>query len=930
MVGRTISHYRIVEQVGAGGMGVVYRAHDERLDRDVALKVLPSGALSDDAARKRFRTEALTLSRLNHPNVATVYDFDTADKLDFLVMELVAGASLALRPGPLPNSDLIEIGKQIAKALEEAHAQGIVHRDLKPGNVMITPKGQVKLLDFGLAGFFGPAESDETRTMAWPPQGTAPYMAPEQVLAGRVDARSDIYAMGALLYELATGQRPFQEKVTAELIAAILRRSPTPPSELNHNLGPGLQQVILRCLEKDPKRRYQSASEVLAALESLAANRPVAWGRRRLPAVALAVVLAVGATLAGPRLRRFVWSRPALAAPVSRVLVADFDNRTSNPVFDQTLSELLSSALEQSKRISVFPPNRLPDALRLMKRTENSRIDEQLGREICEREALQALVAGSISRFGDHYLLLVRALTPHGDTLAQTRAEVADVADIPGAVDSIAKDLRTDFGESGSSIAKNFLPLAQVTSPSLEAVRSFSLGKQRLYSAHPQEAAVFFQKALELDSKFAMADEYLAITYEQLGDNLRAKEFYTAASRLADRVTEPERRKILGDYYLFLQDYDRALAEYQVLAQLQPDDPAVHLNLAQSYAGKFRFDEGLKEAQQAARLRPEAGPKYVLSTLYFLQGDTERALATAQDILRENPDYANAIASAAACFLAKGQWNDAERMYKRLVSYKEHSESQGRAGLADLAAARGQFGEARRQLETGIQVDTTLGNRYAAAQKKLMLASLYQEAGDAAGFAGTMNEIGIEHQDSSLTFLAGQLYARGRMFKQAELGLRVLQQAGDGNISPESKSLATLLRAEILLAHGRAAAAVQAAELATSFYDAPESIEVLARAYRRAGRYDDTARELERLLARSHERMYLSYDAPAFHKVIEAHYWLGRTYQQLGRVEAARAQFREFVNSWSQADRGLPLYQDAQRRLRTASRAMAGTPTPVM
>ena len=280
MIGKTISRYRVTAKLGAGGMGEVYLAHDERLERDVALKVLPAETLADEVARKRFRKEALALSKLNHPNIATIYDFDTQDGVDFLVMEYVEGTTLSekLSNGPLSEEEATKLGRQVAYALEEAHEHGVIHRDLKPGNVMVTPKGQAKVLDFGLTKLVQPvSETALTESLTETPAaaGTLPYMAPEQLQGRQVDARTDIHALGLLLYEMSTGRRAFREELTTRLADAILHRAPVTPRAINARVSPELERIILKCLEKDPENRYQSAKEIGVDLRRLGTSASV-------------------------------------------------------------------------------------------------------------------------------------------------------------------------------------------------------------------------------------------------------------------------------------------------------------------------------------------------------------------------------------------------------------------------------------------------------------------------------------------------------------------------------------------------------------------------------------------------------------------------------------------------------------------------------
>src|SRR5262245_7302824 len=285
MEGKALSHYRVLEKVGAGGMGIVYRARDERLERDVALKVLHPGRLSDEGARRRFRREALILSRLNHPNIGTVYDFDTQEGVDFLVMEYISGRTLTerLTSGPLPEKEVAALGAQIASALEEAHDRHILHRDLKPGNIMLTSRGQAKILDFGLATLLpSAAEASRTETISQShvQAGTLPYMPPELLRGERLDVRSDIYGAGAVLFEMATRQRPFPHEGAPQLIDAILHQGPPSPSAINRRIPPGLEAIIVKALDTDPNRRYQSARELLVDLERLGAPHPAAAAHR--------------------------------------------------------------------------------------------------------------------------------------------------------------------------------------------------------------------------------------------------------------------------------------------------------------------------------------------------------------------------------------------------------------------------------------------------------------------------------------------------------------------------------------------------------------------------------------------------------------------------------------------------------------------------
>ena len=420
LIGQTLGHYRIAEKIGAGGMGEVFRAHDEHLDRDVAIKVLPPGTLGDESARKRFHKEALALSKLNNPNIATIHDFDTQRGVDFLVMEYIPGTTLDEKLGGrhLPEKEVISLGAQLAEGLAAAHEHGVIHRDLKPGNLRLTTDGRLKILDFGLARLrlpvtpTAPTESlSETHALA----GTLPYMAPEQLLGGEVDARADIHAVGSVLYEMATGKGPFAGVECSQLIGAILRKPPRPPTALNPRLSPELARIIGKCLEKEPENRYQSAKELAIDLRRMLAPStaqvgaaPVA-GRKLwkvlVPAAVILVAAAIGARFySGSQRARVLTDRDT-------IVLSDFNNKTGDSVFDDTLKQGLSVQLEQSPMLALVSDRKVNETLKLMGRSAGDRLTPDVTREVCQRTGSKAMVTGSIAGLGSQYVIGLKAVT---------------------------------------------------------------------------------------------------------------------------------------------------------------------------------------------------------------------------------------------------------------------------------------------------------------------------------------------------------------------------------------------------------------------------------------------------------------------------------------------------------------------------------------
>jgi tetratricopeptide (TPR) repeat protein/predicted Ser/Thr protein kinase len=919
LVGQKLSHYLILQQLGAGGMGVVYLAQDERLDRKVALKILPAGALSDENARKRFRKEALTLSKLNHPNIATVFDFDTQDATDFLVMEYVEGFTLTetLAKRGLPEKQILALGEQIAKTLEDAHEHRIVHCDLTPRNIMVTPKEQIKLLDFGLARLLRTTASASTESLiALHGAGTLPYIAPEQFRGELPDFRSDIYSLGAVLYEMCTRQQMFADVDRIGLVNAILHDAPRPPTAINPQISAGLETIILKALDKDPNRRYQSAEELSVDLSRLSTpvppvtvGRTVNWTHR----VILLMSCGAIATIAG--IFAFERWRPLKHEPTRQsVLIADFENRTGEAVFDQAVPELLTTALEQSRYLSVFPSIRIRDALRRMERSDTVNLDEATGREICLREGLQALLQGSLSKIGKNYILVARAVGPDGGNLVSTEQVVPGADQVPEAVDSIAKTIRIGLGESLTSVTQSSVPLEKVTSKSLEAIRYFSLGKVGLYNGDSQVARGLFQRALELDPTFAMAHEYLGITYVHLNDPVRAKKELLDATRLTDRVTEIEKHKILGDYNLLVRNYDEAIGHFQLLIRLQPQDPAAYLNLGDCYAGKFQYDSAVYEVEKGVSLQLQSGPRDNLVEILLLKGDTTRALVLAQEILRKDPKDSRARNYLGKLYLLNGQPNEARRIFESVVDAGGDEEAEAWSALADLALATGRYREARSDLEAGIVADQKRGGVYSELKKRILLGTLTGDQGAILRFASALSK--TDEPDPQLVLLLGVAFAQGHQLQDGQNMLRIMKRLVHQNPVPTTQSFQYLLAAELALARGSPLSALQSAQEAVHYENSSFALETLARCYEATGKYEDAIREYEHVLARSNERSH-SYDTPAFYKIVDAHYRLGTLFESAGQPERARSNLQQFLKYWSQPDSDLEIYRDAERRLRT-------------
>jgi len=622
LIGTVLDHYRIVEKIGAGGMGEVYRARDEHLSRDVAIKVLPPGTLSDASARKHFHKEALVLSQLNHPNIATIHDFNTEQGVDFLVMEYIPGITLSekVAAGALPEKEVLRLGVQLAEGLAAAHEHGVVHRDLKPGNLRITSDGRLKILDFGLAKLWHPVTAtatteslSDTQTMA----GTLPYMAPEQLLGGEIDARSDLHAAGLALYEMATGRYPFAEAERSQLIGAILKRPPRPPTVLNPNLSPKFEWIIGKCLEKEPENRYQSAKELAIDLRSLlttstvkVAEVPVA-GRRFWKVVVSASLMLVAVAIAGTLYLRLHQATTHLTEK-DTIVLSDFTNTTGDSVFDDTLKQGLSVQLEQSPFLALVSERRVNEILKLMGRPAGDRLTPEVTHEVCQRTGSKAMLTGSIAGLGSQYVIGLKAVNCNtGDVLAEAQEQAAGKEAVLKALDSAAVNLRGKLGESLSSVQKYTTPVEEATTPSLEALKAYSLGRKTQNAKGGTVALPFFKRAVDLDPNFAMAYASMGMDYFSFNEVGRGAENARKAYELREKVSERERFYIEGHYYLTATgELEKAAQTFELWQQTYPRDDLAYQSLGFVSVDLGNWEKALEGFEAALHLEPTNGVNY--------------------------------------------------------------------------------------------------------------------------------------------------------------------------------------------------------------------------------------------------------------------------------------------------------------------------------
>lgn len=750
MVGQSISHYRVIEKIGGGGMGLVYKAEDTMLGRFVALKFLPEPVANDTQALERFRREARAASALNHPNICTIHEIANDGGKWFIVMELIDGVSLDYRIAgrPIPLPELLSAGVDLADALETAHNLGIIHRDIKTSNILLTKRGDPKILDFGLAKL-DPArvapqlkeEDDVTITSTM--MGTVAYMSPEQISGTPLDSRTDLFSLGVVLYEMATGQQPFRRATIGLTFGAILHEAPIPPERLNQQLPPKLVSIIDHCLEKNRDLRYRSAAEVRSELQQLRSEvEPVlapasslarasgATGRDELRLFQNPTAAIDSSTLRRGKKRRrwnfvvgacallvvaaglyYLRHRPKQLAERDSVVLAGFDNLTSDPVFDDTLKQTLSIALRQSPFLNVVSETKVASTLQLMMRPADQAVTPEIAREVCQRVAGKALINGRISPLGNQYVIALNAVNCQtGDILGQEQVVSKDKEHVLNALGDAASRLRHELGESLASVQKFDVPLSQATTSSFEALKAFSLGVRAGLQKSTTQSIAYYQKALELDPNFAAAYRGLASGYASLAETGRASEYLGKAFELRQHTSEREKLMIAADYYRFVSgELDKAAQTYQEWIENYPNDDSAYNSLAITYASLGQYDKAAEANRQALRLAPDVGGPYMNlgNSLLAQQQLAEAAEIEHSALTRKLDDYVLRSELYAVAFL-KHDESDLARETAWFLSQPD-VEHFGLALESDTAAYSGRLSRARdltgRAVESAVHTD---------------------------------------------------------------------------------------------------------------------------------------------------------------------------------------------------------------------------------
>jgi len=938
--GAHLGPYEIVGPLGVGGMGEVYRATDTRLDRIVAIKVLPDGVTASPQTLERFRREARAASALNHPNICTIYDVGPGGNVPpFIAMELLEGETLQqrLRRGQLEVPVFIDIAVSVTDALDAAHSKGIVHRDIKPANIFLTARGP-KILDFGLAKATTGSALGISAEVTGAPEalvtdpgnalGTVSYMSPEQVRATPLDARTDLFSFGVVLYEMATGTQPFRGESAGTIFDSILNRAPVPPVRLNPDVPAELERVIDKCLEKDRDLRYQHASDIRTDLQRLKRDSDPGQVTRRVEPVVTSVIRwqtivpAVAALLALSVAGYVYFHRATPLTDKDTIVLADFDNKTGDPVFDDTLRQGLSVDLQQSPFLSLISDQQVQQTLARMGRPKDTRLTSEVAQQICERTASLVVLEGSIASLGSRFVLGLRAKNCNtGSILDQEQIQAATREDVLNSLSEIVRKLRTRLGESLATVEKHSTPLADATTSSLEALKAYSTGQKLNLSSGGAAAIPLFRRAVDIDPNFAFAHAHLGLRYSEAGATVLSADSATKAWHLRDRVSDRERffidfiydrdatgnlEKAYQTLELWLQTYprrgepptahgflgglsthgtgrfDRAIDASRKQIEAAPDSANAYGGLAQSYFQTDRFPEAESTLRRASERKLERPINlFVRYNIALLNGDQEQ-MARAVALAKGMPGAEHGMTHLEALALARsGRLQAARRSSSRAVDLalqgnEREAAATYHAARAVWEAVCGNTDEAKRTAMAALALSNGRDVKYMGA----LALALSGDSSRSRPLADDLEERFPEDTFAKFTYVP---VLRGLF-------------ALDRNKPTESvEQLHTALPYEL---------AVNGLNFNHFYLGGLHSAYVRGEAFAAAHRYADAAGEFQKIL--NHRGIVGADPIGAL-----AHLQLGRAFVLSEEMVKAKSAYQDFLTLWKDADPDIPIFRQA-------------------
>ena len=930
--GHKINHYEILKPIGKGGMGEVYLAKDTILDRKVALKFLPEDVENDRLTRERFLHEAKSAAALDHPFICKIYETGEWEGKAYIAMEFVEGKTLKSRmeDSPLPLRDALQVALEIAEAIEHAHKNAIVHRDLKPANIMCTPQGHAKVMDFGLAKRFlpqGEAEISRTLTQASITEhgsiaGTLAYMSPEQAKGEKIDGRSDIFSLGIILYELVTGHHPFSKPNTLETLSSILRDVPPPPHIMPKSVNPILNPILRKALAKNPRDRYPTIHDFIA--DTRDAQKNISERRLYVPrwvtitaASVLVVTLAVMAILKfrhpagggqGPT------GEPKVNPKPISVLIADFENKTGDPVFEGALEQAFGIGLEGAPFIKMYDRTRARKLITELDPTSNGKIEAQAAPLLCGREGINLVITASIEPSESGYVLDVWALDPLSYLrLAERSKTIATKAEVLKAAGGLADELRDDLSRIPAETTQA-LSQETFTAASLEAMKIYAHAQDLADLGKDDEAIQEYLKAIEKDPKLARAYAGLAVVYRNRAQDEEANKYYEKAMALIDQLTEREKYRTRGGYYFLNRNYRKAIEEFSALKQQFPMDSAAFTNLPLAYFYNREMSRAYEEGKKDVEMTPdEFTSRYNFVWYAMGEGKFGEAAKDAQEVIKQNPESAEARIALGLIQLALDQPQEAENIYRDLTLKGGRSSSLAAVGLADLALYEGRLMEARKVLEAGIAADIKNKLEDEAMLKSIMLAQTFlaqrrlKEAIQGADRVAASSKKGSDLFSVALIFV---------QTGQTEKALKVAEML-NARLQPEIQAYANLIEGEVAAKRGNIPGAIDLYQRAQALLDTWLGHMAMGRAYLEGGEFIEAHSEFDMCLKRKGEASSIFLDDfPSYRYFAPVYYYLGRAQEGL-KSPAAKESYQKFLKIKERADAGDPLVEDARRRLNT-------------
>ena len=908
--------YEIIQTLGIGGMGAVYKAFDRQLTRVVALKTILPELASTPTALKRFKQEVLLAQQVVHKNVVRIFDIGEDGGTKFITMDFVEGVdlkSLVRERGKLPPKEAVAIIREVCSALEAAHAAGVVHRDLKPQNIMLQRDGHVLVMDFGIA------QSSQTKgaTLTGSIMGTPDYMSPEQARTEEVDARSDIFSLGLIFYEVLTGKLPLHADTLLETMFKRTKERAIPPAEIDSSVPKAANNIIVKCLEIERDRRYQSATEILSDLENFDPSKRVGAAvhlRARFRRasryrnwVAGVLVVAIAA-IAGFVLRnRFQSGAETAHAPVT-VLVADFSNHTGNPVFDGTLEPVVKIALEGAGFITAYDRVAL---VRNLGQAVTGRLDEQAARKIALGQGLAVVVTGSLESRGGGYALSIKAAQAvTGNVIGSAEDTASNKDQVLFAATKLASAVRKALGDDTSESAQRFA-METLTATSLEAIHDYASAMDALSNGKHEDALRSFSRAVEIDQNFGLAYAGMAIASRNLSQQQDAEKYIKLALEHMDHMTERERYRTRGSYYLLLGDQQKCVEEYGTLINRFPSDAAAHNNLALCLTDLRNLPKALEHVRLAAAILPKRAIYRWNTSVYASFGsDFQTGEREARALQELDPSSPLSFSAMAFAQLGQGRVAQAGEAYEKLEKFGKVSASASRSGLADLALYEGRFADAVRILEQGADEDLAAKYSERAAAKFAALAYTRLSQGQKGPAVAAAKNALSASKSVKIRFLTGRIFAAAGEAAHA----RALAADLASELQIEPQAYAKLVEGEVALASGDPRKAVRAFGEANNLLDTWIGRFDLGRAYLEAEAFAEADSEFDRCIKRRGEALAMFLDEwPTYGYFPPVYYYLGRVREGL-KSQGFGESYRTYLSIRGKAGED-PLLVEVRKRV---------------